>query len=90
MRRECAKAIMRSLLTNEGRCLMSSAITPRYLRSKDAAQYCGFADASFRTYRTRGGGPKFIKHGRTVLYDVKDLDAWVGDMRVGSTSEVGA
>ncbi|WP_247892772.1 hypothetical protein [Azospirillum baldaniorum] len=43
-----------------------------------------------RTYRVKGGGPKFIKHGRIVIYDVADLDAWIGSERRGSTSETGA
>lgn len=62
----------------------------RFLRSKEASAYTGYAESSLRTYRVKGGGPQFIKHGRIVLYDIADLDAWIGDARVGSTSEAGA
>ncbi|TWA59254.1 hypothetical protein FBZ82_12615 [Azospirillum brasilense] len=70
--------------------MSAQQIIARYLRSKAAAQYCGYAEASFRTYRVKGGGPRFIKRNRIVLYDVADLDAWIGSERRGSTSETGA
>lgn len=66
------------------------ALRKRFLRSKEASAYTGYAESSLRTYRVKGGGPQFIKHGRIVLYDIADLDAWIGNMRVGSTSEAGA
>ena len=66
------------------------ALKKRFLRSKEASAYTGYAESSLRTYRVKGGGPKFIKHGRIVIYDVADLDAWIGTERRGSTSETGA
>lgn len=40
-----------------------------------------------------GGGPRFRKFGRTVLYDKADLDAWVEQRLTSartSTSDLGA
>lgn len=64
----------------------------RYLRTDEAAAYCGYSAATLETYRIRGGGPQFIKRpGRrgAVLYDIRDLDAWMGVDRRTSTSDPG-
>jgi hypothetical protein len=37
--------------------------------------------------RVFGGGPKYLKLGRTVVYDVTDLDAWLATKRRASTSD---
>jgi hypothetical protein len=39
--------------------------------------------------RLSGGGPIFIKRGRTVLYRQADLDAWLESLRRRSTSDDG-
>jgi hypothetical protein len=38
--------------------------------------------------RLRGDGPPFAKLGpRVVVYDTRDLDAWVNERKLRSTSE---
>ena len=37
-------------------------------------------ELTLRKYRTVGGGPKFRKAGRSVLYDVEALDEWAMDL----------
>jgi len=34
-----------------------------------------------------GDGPPFIRLGRAVVYDTRDLDAWLAARRATSTSE---
>jgi hypothetical protein len=39
--------------------------------------------------RCTGAGPIFIRLGRRVIYDTRDLDAWLNAARRCSTSDTG-
>ena len=41
-----------------------------------------------RAARSRGGGPRFVKLGRKVLYDVAEVEKYLAERVVASTSEV--
>ncbi len=58
-------------------------------RTAGAAAYCHCSKSKFEKARVSGGGPVFIKVGRTVLYDQADLDAWLASNRRTSTSDDG-
>jgi hypothetical protein len=58
----------------------------RRLRTSEAAEYCGSTRSTFEKKRVTGGGPLFIKVGRTVVYDTVDLDAYLASRRRRSTS----
>jgi predicted DNA-binding transcriptional regulator AlpA len=58
------------------------------LRTPEAAFYCGSSPSTFEKLRLVGGGPRFIKLGRRVVYDPADLDTWLASNRRASTSEV--
>jgi len=59
------------------------------LSTPQAATYTGLAAATLEGLRCRGGGPQFIRYGRkAVRYRVADLDAWIAERTVASTSEV--
>ena len=61
---------------------------PRLMRTRQAATYCGLAKSTLEKLRVSGGGPQFIRHGRTVYYSVADLDEWVDSLpRFRSTSQ---
>lgn len=62
------------------------AIAP--LGETDAATILGLAVATLQKYRVTGGGPTFMKLGRAVRYDPRDLEEWKAARRVRSTSEV--
>lgn len=63
-------------------------IPQRLVRTRAAAPYCGYAASTFEKLRCVGGGPRFVKRGRTVLYDLRDLDLWLASLpRYESTSE---
>ena len=65
--------------------------TPRLLRTRAAAKYCGYAKSTMEKLRCFGGGPRFIRRGKAVYYDVDDLDEWIASMpRYSSTSEADA
>ncbi len=65
--------------------------TPRLLRTADAARYCGFSKSTFEKLRCTGAGATFIRRGKAVYYDVRDLDDWLASLpRFRSTSEADA
>jgi excisionase family DNA binding protein len=57
------------------------------LTVSEAAQYVRLAMSTLNALRTAGRGPRFIKLGRKVLYDTKDLDAWLDRNKRRSTSD---
>ena len=61
----------------------------RMLRTKEAAEYCGSSSSTFEKLRLSGGGPRYVKIGRRVVYDPADLDAWLESKRRRSTSDRG-
>lgn len=62
----------------------------RYLRTDDAATYCGLSPRTLERLRLTGGGPQYSRPPgrRFVVYDRADLDAWMGSGRRRSTSEI--
>jgi len=61
-----------------------------YLRAKEAASYLQICWGTLANWRVKGCGPRFSKIGRTVVYQVSDLDAFVEQGLVRSTSEASA
>lgn len=59
----------------------------RMLQTPQAADYCGLSSSTFEKLRLSGGGPRYVKLGRRVVYDPADLDAWLAENRRRSTSE---
>ena len=61
------------------------------LRAPGAAAYLGLSASTLAKMRLRGDGPKYAKLGRRiVIYDLKDLEAWVDASKRLSTSETPA
>jgi predicted DNA-binding transcriptional regulator AlpA len=52
-----------------------------------AARLSGLAAHTLENLRHLGGGPRFIKLGRKVMYDPADIYAWLDTHKVSSTSE---
>jgi predicted DNA-binding transcriptional regulator AlpA len=66
---------------------MSELEFSRFVDTKDAARFCGSSKSTLNRLRTIGGGPTYIRIGRRVVYDRRELERWLGDRRFGSTSE---
>ena len=67
---------------------MPNPIThPRYLCNDDAAQFLTLGRSTLEKMRCTGGGPKFSKLGKRVVYLMDDLIAWAEARAVSSTSE---
>ena len=59
------------------------------MKTADAATYLGLSGRTLEAKRVTGGGPKFLKLGRAVRYDVDDLDAWLAGCVRTSTCDPG-
>lgn len=58
-----------------------------WLREPGAAHHVGLARGTLAKLRCFGGGARFSKVGRAVIYRRDDLDAWLKSRQVASTSE---
>jgi len=55
---------------------ISSAPPARYLTNDEAAAFLRLSPRTLEKQRVIGGGPRFRKFGRRVMYAVTDLEAW--------------
>lgn len=65
----------------------STSGQPRVLRTRAAAQFLALAPSTLEKKRVSGDGPRFIRLGRAVGYDVRDLENWIEANKAASTSE---
>jgi excisionase family DNA binding protein len=49
----------------------------RFWRTRELADYTGLGKSTLDKLRLSGGGCPYIRVGRVVLYDPKDVDAWL-------------
>jgi len=59
----------------------------RYLNNKEAAGFLNLSPRTLEKQRVAGGGPKFRKFGRRVVYALGDLEAWAEARGCQSTSD---
>ncbi len=60
----------------------------RFVTESEAARYLGGVSRSFLAKkRCTGGGPRFTKLGRRVLYEIADLDEFAEQGKRRSTSD---
>lgn len=63
--------------------------TDQKLRTPEAASFVGCPPRQLEKLRQIGGGPVFLKIGRSVYYKVSDLDRWLEKCLRTSTSDRG-
>lgn len=61
--------------------------TEALLRTEEAAAVLGFSPRALEAWRCRGGGPRYLRVGRSIRYRPSDLDAWASARVFTSTSE---
>jgi predicted DNA-binding transcriptional regulator AlpA len=67
------------------------SVPHRKLRAPDAAAYLGIGKSTLDKRRMTGDGPAYSKlGGKTVIYDIADLDEYAAARRRHSTSDPGA
>ena len=65
----------------------TAALPPRYLRTKEAAEFRSLSARTRDKHRTFGTGPAYRKLGGRVVYSVEDLESWAARGAVTSTSD---
>jgi predicted DNA-binding transcriptional regulator AlpA len=68
---------------------IQSSVTPRFLRTPDAARFLGLSPRTLEKHRTHGTGPQYRKLGGRVVYGVDELQAWADLGLRNSTSDPG-
>jgi len=58
-----------------------------YCDTRGAAQRLGVSPRTLADYRSRGGGPKWVRIARAVRYRADWLDQWADEKAVTSTSQ---
>ena len=61
----------------------------RMLREGELAELLGCSVRTLQGWRWRGGGPSFVRVGRSVRYDQGEVRAWLGTQARRSTSDHG-
>jgi len=59
----------------------------KLLNTVEAAPFVGVAPKTLMNWRVAGLGPKHIRAGRRIGYDVADIEEWKDERRVRSTSQ---
>ena len=63
------------------------AVPVRYLTNDEAAEFLRLSPRTMEKSRVIGGGPRFHKFGRRVLYAIGDLEAWAAKRSFDMTSD---
>ena len=59
----------------------------RYLTNEESAMFLKLSPRTLDKFRVLGGGPKFRKFGRRVIYALDDLETWANSRICESTSD---
>ena len=59
----------------------------RLLTLPEAARLLRLSERTLERLRVAGGGPLYVKAGRSVRYREADLEAWIAARVVSSTSQ---
>ena len=72
--------------------MVSVSLSPvdRYLSNDEAAKFLKLSPRTLEKQRVVGGGPRFRKFGRRVVYALEDLEMWANERVCASTSDVPA
>lgn len=65
---------------------LNSTATP-FLSNAEAAVFLKLSPRTLEKMRVIGGGPRFRKFGRRVLYKLNDLEQWADGRACESTSD---
>jgi predicted DNA-binding transcriptional regulator AlpA len=60
----------------------------RYFDTKSIAEITSTSASFWNQRRVRGDGPRFLKAGTKVLYELAEVEAWLETRAKHSTSEV--
>ena len=63
---------------------------PLNIRVQDAAALTGLSVSNLNLLRLKGGGPRFMRSGRSVRYRLAEVISWMNRPDFASTSEADA
>jgi len=67
-----------------------STNSQKLVTEKQAAKMLSVSPRTLRNWRTRGGGPRFVKISeRCIRYRIADLNEWTKERTKHSTSDLG-
>lgn len=76
------------MVDKEGALASSAPRQPTpFFSNQEAARFLGLSPRTLEKYRVLGGGPRFRKFGRRVLYAAGDLQEWAARRVCDSTSD---
>jgi hypothetical protein len=83
------KQIPSKEITNINSTQLFADLDPElHIDEKRAAEYLGISPRTLQGYRTKGGGPEFVKISHKVVrYKIADLMKWVQNKKRRNTSE---
>ncbi|ODT25794.1 helix-turn-helix domain-containing protein [Microbacterium sp. SCN 69-37] len=58
-----------------------------FLTPQELAEQLGLCVSRLSAWRQHGGGPAFVKLGRSVIYKVADIERWLEASTRSSTAE---
>jgi predicted DNA-binding transcriptional regulator AlpA len=64
-----------------------SDLPGRKLSVQEAAHFLGLSVSTLNKLRLTGAGPPYMKLGRRVLYDLRDLEEWAASRKRNHTSD---
>ena len=67
--------------------LTQTTQSARYLTNNEAADFLRLSPRTLEKQRVIGGGPRFRKFGRRVMYAITDLEAWADARSFEMTSD---
>jgi hypothetical protein len=59
-----------------------------FLTNAEAANFLRLSPRTLEKRRRHGGGPRYCKFGRRVLYGLNDLEAWVKSHSYAISTEI--
>lgn len=61
-------------------------MSEQYFSTVDVASVTGISKSTLEKWRVAGGGIPYIKAGRLIRYARSDVDAWMAERKLTSTS----
>lgn len=76
---------MTPIARNQVATTKQAGTPPRYLTNAEAATYLRLSPRTLEKQRVIGGGPRFHKFGRRVMYALADLETWASERSFETT-----
>lgn len=76
-----------AIKTSDNSAASATRTANRYLSNDEAAAFLHLSPRTLEKQRVIGGGPRFRKFGRRVVYAIEDLESWANARSCDTTSD---